>query len=82
MNVDWGQAFQVGGFGFLLVILVLATLAVCMWLIGWFFNKSTSIKNLFKREKKTLPSDISEEKPKEDPEYNPEFKIENIDRYE
>jgi Na+-transporting methylmalonyl-CoA/oxaloacetate decarboxylase gamma subunit len=81
MNVDWGQAFQVGGFGFLLVILVLATLAVCMWLIGWLFSKSLSFKNLFKREKKIQPSDNSDNKPKEEPEYNPEFKIENIDRY-
>ncbi|MDD4923936.1 MAG: hypothetical protein PHF74_03770 [Dehalococcoidales bacterium] len=82
MNVDWGQAFQVGGFGFLLVILVLTTLAVCMWLIGWFFNKSTSLKSLFKREKKNQPSVNTENKPKEEPEYNPEFKIDNIHRYE
>jgi Na+-transporting methylmalonyl-CoA/oxaloacetate decarboxylase gamma subunit len=82
MNVDWGQAFQVGGFGFFLVFFVLTTLAVCMWLIGWLFNKSTSLKNLFKREKKVPPSDISENKPKEEPEYNPEFKIDDINRYE
>ncbi len=82
MNVDWGQAFQVGGFGFLLVFLVLTSLAVCMWIIGRLFSKPISFKNFFKREKKILPSDISESKPKEEPEYNPEFKIENIDRYE
>jgi Na+-transporting methylmalonyl-CoA/oxaloacetate decarboxylase gamma subunit len=82
MNVDWGQAFQVGGFGFLLVFVVLTILAICMWLIGWVFNKSAKIKGLFKREKKIYPEDKTEDKPKEEPGYNPEYKIDNIDRYE
>jgi len=82
MNVDWGQAFQVGVIGFLLVFFVLIVLAVAMWLLGWFFNKSVSFKTLFKREKKIQTADIPESKPKEDPEYNSGFHIDNIDRYE
>ncbi len=81
-GVDWGQALQVGGFGFLLVVLVLASLAVCMWLIGWLFNKSTGIKTLFTREKKTSPEDNQDNEPQEEPEYNPQYKIDNIERYE
>ncbi len=81
-GVDWGQALQVGGFGFLLVHLVLATLAVCMWLIGWILNQSANIKKLLKRKQKIYPEDNQDSKPKEEPGYNPEFKIENIDRYE
>ncbi|NLL90612.1 MAG: OadG family protein [Dehalococcoidales bacterium] len=79
MNVDWGQALQVGGFGFLLVFVVLTILAIAMWLIGWFFDKSAGIKNPFKREKEIYPE---EDKPKEEPEYNPEYKIDNTDCYE
>jgi Na+-transporting methylmalonyl-CoA/oxaloacetate decarboxylase gamma subunit len=82
MNVDWGQAFQVGVIGFLLVFFVLIVLAVAMWLLGWFFNKSASFNSLFKRRKKIQTADIQESKPKEDPEYNPGFHIDNIDRYE
>lgn len=79
-GVDWGQALQVGGFGFLLVVLVQATLAVCMWLIGWIFNRPFNIKNLFKRDKKL--SDNPENEPQEEPEYNPQYKIDEIERYE
>jgi hypothetical protein len=50
-----------------------------MWLIGWFFDKSAGIKNPFKREKEIYPE---EDKPKEEPEYNPEYKIDNTDCYE
>jgi Na+-transporting methylmalonyl-CoA/oxaloacetate decarboxylase gamma subunit len=82
MSVDWGQAFQVGVIGFALVFFVLIILAIAMWLIGWVFNKSINFKTLFKRKKKIQSADISESKPKEDPEYNPRFKIDNIDRYE
>ena len=82
MNVDWGQAFQVGGFGFLLVFLVLTILAICMWLLGWITNQSINIKTLFKRKQKMPLSDNLNDEPKEEPGYNPEFKIENIDRYE
>jgi len=80
MNVDWGQAFQVGGFGFLLVFVVLTILAVCMWLIGWILNRPFNIKNLFKRDKKL--SDNPENEPQEEPEYNPQYKIDEIERYE
>lgn len=32
--IDWGQAWQVSGMGFGLVFLVLAILAIAVWLIG------------------------------------------------
>lgn len=79
-GVDWGQALQVGVFGFLLVVLVLATLAVCMWLIGWIFNRPIDIKNIFTRKKKS--SDNPGAEPQEEPEYNPQYKIDDIERYE
>ena len=34
MEVDWGQAFQIGGIGFGLVFGVLTLLALVMWLLG------------------------------------------------
>lgn len=34
MTVDWAQAWQIGGFGFGLVFLVLIILAVVIWLAG------------------------------------------------
>ena len=34
MSVDWGQAVQIGGFGFGLVFVVLIILAVAIWLTG------------------------------------------------
>jgi hypothetical protein len=53
-----------------------------MWLIGWILNQSANIKKLLKRKQKIYPEDNQDSKPKEEPGYNPEFKIENIDRYE
>ena len=85
MNVDWGQAFQVGGFGFFLVFLVLAILAISMWLIGWVFDKSPNIKNIFKREKKTQSSfedNVNKSEVEENPEYEPKFTIDDSNRYE
>lgn len=32
--IDWGQAWQISGMGFGLVFLVLAILAIVIWLIG------------------------------------------------
>lgn len=34
MEIDWAQAWQIGGIGFGLVFAVLAILAVAIWLIG------------------------------------------------
>ena len=34
MDVNWGEAFEIGGIGFGLVFLVLVILAVAMWLMG------------------------------------------------
>ena len=34
MAIDWAQALQIGGIGFLLVFAVLAILALATWLIG------------------------------------------------
>jgi Na+-transporting methylmalonyl-CoA/oxaloacetate decarboxylase gamma subunit len=34
MEIDWGEALQIGGIGFLLVFAVLAILAVATWLIN------------------------------------------------
>jgi Na+-transporting methylmalonyl-CoA/oxaloacetate decarboxylase gamma subunit len=39
MEVDWGQAWQVGGIGFGLVFAVLIILALVMWLTGLLLNK-------------------------------------------
>jgi Na+-transporting methylmalonyl-CoA/oxaloacetate decarboxylase gamma subunit len=32
--IDWGEAWQISGMGFGLVFLVLAMLAIAIWLIG------------------------------------------------
>ena len=34
MDIDWGQAWEIGGLGFLLVFAVLISLALAMWLSG------------------------------------------------
>jgi len=34
MAIDWGEALQIGGIGFLLVFAVLAILALATWLVG------------------------------------------------
>jgi Na+-transporting methylmalonyl-CoA/oxaloacetate decarboxylase gamma subunit len=38
--VDWGQALQVGGFGFLTVFVVLGILSLVMWLVSMIMNKT------------------------------------------
>ena len=44
MEVDWGFAGQVGGIGFSLVFLVLAILAVVIWLMGIVISRVGSTK--------------------------------------
>ena len=39
MEIDWAQAWQVGGIGFGLVFAVLIILALVMWLTGLLLNK-------------------------------------------
>ena len=39
MTVDWAQAIQIGGVGFVLVFAVLVILALVMWLIGRLLGK-------------------------------------------
>ncbi len=34
MEIDWGLAAQIGGFGFVLVFAVLIMLALAIWLVG------------------------------------------------
>jgi len=40
MEIDWAQAWQVGGIGFGLVFVVLAILAVVTWLVSWVINRN------------------------------------------
>jgi len=40
MEIDWGQALETGGLGFLLVFIVLAALALVIWLAGYLINKA------------------------------------------
>ncbi len=42
MEVDWGQAWQIGLTGFGLVFGVLVILALVMWLTGWVLHKTGS----------------------------------------
>jgi Na+-transporting methylmalonyl-CoA/oxaloacetate decarboxylase gamma subunit len=39
MEVDWGRALEIGGFGFGLVFSVLTLLALTMWLSGVVIRK-------------------------------------------
>ena len=39
MEIDWAQAWQVGGIGFGLVFAVLIILALVMWLTGLIISK-------------------------------------------
>jgi Na+-transporting methylmalonyl-CoA/oxaloacetate decarboxylase gamma subunit len=39
LEVDWGQAWQIGLNGFGLVFGVLVVLALAMWLTAWVLNK-------------------------------------------
>jgi len=39
MEVDWAQAWQIGGIGFGLVFAVLIILALAMWLTGLLLSK-------------------------------------------
>ncbi len=42
MEIDWAQAWQVGGIGFGLVFVVLAILAVVTWLASLILNRNGS----------------------------------------
>ena len=39
MEIDWGEALQIGGIGFLSVFVVLAILALATWLIDLLASK-------------------------------------------
>ena len=39
MEIDWGQALQIGGIGFGMVFVVLTILAITVWLIGLLLMK-------------------------------------------
>jgi len=39
MEIDWAQAWQIGGIGFGLVFAVLSILALVMWLTGRLLSK-------------------------------------------
>ena len=40
MEIDWAQAWQVGGIGFGLVFVVLTILAVVTWLVSRVINRN------------------------------------------
>ena len=40
MEIDWGQAIEMGSFGFLLVFIVLVALALVIWLTGYLIKKT------------------------------------------
>jgi len=42
MEIDWAQAWQVGGISFGLVFVVLAILAVVTWLLSLVLNRNSS----------------------------------------
>jgi Na+-transporting methylmalonyl-CoA/oxaloacetate decarboxylase gamma subunit len=42
MEIDWGQALEYGGVGFVLVFIVLAILAVATWLVNLISHKTTN----------------------------------------
>ena len=42
MEINWGEAWQIGGIGFGMVFVVLAILAVAIWLIGLVIRKIDS----------------------------------------
>jgi hypothetical protein len=42
MEINWGEALQYGGIGFLLVFGVLAILAVSTWLVNLFSHKTSN----------------------------------------
>ena len=44
MEVDWGQALQVGGVGFGMVFALLITLAIIIWLTGLLLSKISAGK--------------------------------------
>jgi Na+-transporting methylmalonyl-CoA/oxaloacetate decarboxylase gamma subunit len=79
--VDWEQAFTVGVVGFALVFFVLTILAVCMWMIGWIFNKTGDVKFPI-RAKKLIKTDDNKNKPESVPEDKFELTIDDSDRYE
>ena len=50
MEINWAQALEYGGIGFLLVFIVLAILAVSTWLINLVSHKTTNGGNGDKKE--------------------------------
>jgi hypothetical protein len=42
MEIDWGQALEYGGVGFVLVFGVLAILAVSTWLVNLISHRTTN----------------------------------------
>ena len=52
MEIDWGFAGQIGGFGFGLVFAVLIILAIAIWLVGFILSKIDAGKAEAEEEKK------------------------------
>jgi hypothetical protein len=58
-----------------------ACLFVCMWMIGWIFNKTGDVKFPI-RAKKLIKTDNNKNKPESVPEDKFELTIDDSDRYE
>jgi Na+-transporting methylmalonyl-CoA/oxaloacetate decarboxylase gamma subunit len=56
MEVDWGQAFQIGGIGFSLVFAVLLALASAIWLVALLLNKVFGGTNIASEKKESQKS--------------------------
>ena len=52
MEIDWGFAGQIGGFGFGLVFAVLVILAIAVWLVGLVSRRFGGDKSQAEEEKK------------------------------
>ena len=53
MEVDWAQAWQIGGIGFGLVFAVLVILAFVVWLTGLLLSKITGGTNTAKEKQES-----------------------------
>jgi Na+-transporting methylmalonyl-CoA/oxaloacetate decarboxylase gamma subunit len=52
MEIDWGFAGQIGGFGFGLVFAVLIILAIAIWLVGLVLRRFGGDESQAEEEKK------------------------------
>lgn len=53
MEVDWAQAWQIGGIGFGLVFVVLIVLAFAIWLTGLLLSKTIGGNNAAKEKQES-----------------------------